>query len=82
MKCDMGVYGAWASVDMIEALRGTSLLTPSSRFTCDRDSPRVPVEPSDVVLDPLKSQVLIVKAKVALFNGAIKRVLHVSLRQK
>ena len=78
----MSMYGACASVDTIGALRGTSLLTPSSRFAPNRDSPRVPVEPSDVVLDPLKSQILVVKAKVALFNGVIKRILYVSHCQK
>jgi hypothetical protein len=76
------VHGTCASTAMIEELISTSQLTASSRFTPDRDSPRIAIESSDMVLDPLESQVLIVKAKVALFNGAIKRVLHVSLRQK
>ena len=67
--------GAYTSVTMIGGLKDTSLLTPSSRFTSDRDSPPVPVEPSDVILHPLKSQILVVKAKVALLNGGILRIL-------
>jgi hypothetical protein len=59
-------------------LKRTSLLTPSGRFAPNRDPPWITIEPSDMTLYPLKSQILVVKAKVALFNGAIMRILNVS----
>jgi hypothetical protein len=58
--------------------RYTALTSPS-RFTADRDSSRITVEPSNMSLDPLEGEMLVVKPKIALFNGDVIRILLVSL---